>query len=144
MNNNIIRPAIAKDIPQLVKLYKNVKEVVLLKHQKYDKKYFLHFIKQKSLLALVAEEKGKITGACVAEFEDIHAQTFLNAIVVHTQHRGKGISGMLFREVEKYAKKKKHKAVIFLVYDWNKHMQTVVEHYKYKKIGTMHVYGREF
>lgn len=126
-----IRKGKIADIPKLIKLYSGVKEISDFAGQKYDKNYFLQYVKAKDNLVLVAEEDGKIYGALNAEFEDLAKYTFLVNIVVSKKYRGKGIGGLLVKSLEAASKKKKHKQIISLIFDWNKNMQGIVKHYRY-------------
>lgn len=137
-----IRRGTVTDIPQLVKLYSNVREIADFVGQKHDKNYFLEYIKSRYATILVADCKGKICGGLNAEFTDLAGYTFLNNIVVSKECRGKGVSGLLIKSLEKIAKKRGHKAIIVLVYDWNKKMRKVMEHYLYKPSGKTIVYSK--
>jgi len=127
----LIRKGKIADIPQLIRLYSGVKEISDFAGQKYDKNYFLQYIKPKENIVLVAEKDGKIYGALNAEFEDLAKYTFLVNLVVSKKHRGKGIGGLLIKSLESISKKRKNKQMIGLIFDWNKNMQKVVEHCKY-------------
>jgi GNAT superfamily N-acetyltransferase len=119
-----------------------VPEIADLVGQKHDRNYFLDVIKSKQSVLLVADCKGKICGGLNADFADIAGYALLDNIVVAKEYRGKGISTILMRAFEKAAKKRGNKIIIALVYTWNKKMQKVVEHYRYKPSGKTIIYSK--
>ena len=138
-----IRKATTKDIPQLVRLYKGVKEIADFAGQKYDKNYFKYFIKGKHNIVLVAEDKGNIIGSLNAEFEDDTKFTFFINLVVSTKHRSKGIGRKLMSALAKASKKRRHTRIFGLVYKWNKGMQRLNERMGYKPSGNMILYTKK-
>lgn len=138
-----IRKGKVSDIPQLIKLYSKVEEIADFDGQKHDRNYFLTFTKSRKMVMLVAEGEGKICGGLNAEFLDFAGYTFLTNVVVAKECRGKGISSRLIKTIERAAKKRGNKAVLLLVYDWNKKMRKVIEHYGYKSGGKTVVYTKK-
>lgn len=139
----LIRKGKIADIPQLIKLYSGVKEISDFAGQKYDKNYFLQYIKSKDNIVLVAEQDVKICGALNAEFEDLAKYTFLVNIVVSKKYRGKGIGSLLIKSIEAISKKKKHKQMIGLIFNWNKNMQRIIEHHRYSASHKATIYVKK-
>ncbi|MFA5141663.1 MAG: GNAT family N-acetyltransferase [Candidatus Woesearchaeota archaeon] len=139
----IIRKAQTKDIPQLVRLYSNVHEIIDYSNQKHDKKYFLNCLRSNTLRIIIAEIEKKICGATVAEFEEIMKYTYWSKIVVSPKCRGQGIGSLLMKAVEQESRERHIKRIFGLVYDWNKNMQKIMKHNKFKSQGKTIVYSKE-
>lgn len=137
-----IRKAGIRDIPQLIKLYHNVKEIQDYAGMKHDKKYFLSLLKSRSKAIYVCDQDHKIIGAMDIEFEE-GVYTFLNAIVISCEYRGKRVGRTLLKKLEAIAKKKKTHHTLMFVYEWNKGMQKIVEHYQYKSRKKLIIYSKK-
>ena len=137
-----IRKAKISDIPRLIKLCYNVKEIRDYSGMKYDRKYFLSYLTVKNRVVCICEIDGKLAGAMNVEFNP-GVYTFLNNIVVNKKFRGKGAGGALLKHLERESKKTHAKAVMFLVYGWNKNMRKIVEHYNYKHGKELYIYSKK-
>lgn len=138
-----IRKGTAKDIPNLLKLYHGVKEISPFDGGGYSKGYFLEFLKSNNKIVLVAEENKKIVGALNAEIEKLAKYVFVNAIVVSSKEKKKGIGKMLFRSLEAIGRKIGIKDMMHLVYDWNIKMQKVSKKLGYKKGHKLILYHKK-
>lgn len=144
-----VRKARLSDVPRLVEL-----ALKLMKsHVKFDsflyalnrkagkkyKKFFKKKIKNKNCLLIVAETSAGIIGyafAVIKKRPPIFKQTkmcFLHDIFVEKAFRGKGASTALFKEVKKFAVKKKIKIMQVRVDEKNKHAITVYKKFGYKE-----------
>ncbi|MBI4440563.1 GNAT family N-acetyltransferase [Candidatus Woesearchaeota archaeon] len=137
-----IRTATPKDIPQLQKLYRGVKEIIDYPGQKHDKRYFLAFMSPGRLL-LVAEEKGKIAGAANGEIDFQTRFAFITNIVVAPSYRGQKVGSALMVGFAAEAKKRKCTVICGLVYDWNKPMHKIMHHLGYKPSGKTVLYTKK-
>ena len=135
-----IRKGKESDIPQLVKLYSGVKEIEDFVGMKYDKGYFMHFIRPKSNMLFVAECDGEICGALNAEMAEF---TFLNNVVVARAWRGKGIGGSLIKRLEQESRRRGNRTLLALVYDWNKPMHKIMRHYDYARGKKTVIYSKK-
>ncbi|MFH1211756.1 MAG: GNAT family N-acetyltransferase [Candidatus Woesearchaeota archaeon] len=138
-----IRKATAKDIPQLIKLFSGVKEILDFAGQKHNRHYFQVYLKTKECSIIVAEQNNRICGALTVEFVPRNF-TYLSNIVVSKKNRGQGIGGLLLKSLEKESKKRKINVILMLVFEWNKQMQHVVEHCEYKKHSMAIQYYKKF
>lgn len=138
-----IRKGRTADLPQLIRLYKGVKEITDFAGQRYDKGYFEMFLHSRATVVLVAVNGEDVVGALNAEFADLGGYTYLNNIVVSKNHCKEGIGGMLMNELERIVKKRRHVSILALVFDWNKNMQAVMRHQRYVPTGKTIIYAKK-
>lgn len=139
----IIRKAKVSDIPQLVKLYSNTKEITDFAGQKHDKAYFSKCFISKVTKVFVAARSEEIVGVTTAEFDPVFKYTYASKIVVSKKHRGQGIATMLMKAVEQESKRLKIKRIFGFVYDWNKNMQKIMEHRGFSPQGKTIIYSKK-
>jgi len=139
----IVRKAKTSDIPQLVKLYSNTKEITDFAGQKHDKAYFSKCFRSKITGVFVAVQGKEVLGVTTAEFDPIFKYTYASKIVVSKKHRGKGIATMLMKAVEQESKRLKIKRIFGFVYVWNKNMQKIMEHLGFSSQGKTIIYSKK-
>lgn len=139
----IIRKGKMFDIPQLIKLYSGVQEIADFAGQKHDKNYFKAYISSKENALFVAVIGKELCGATNLEIDKPLRFVFLSNIVVSKHHRGKGIGGMLMKQVETFSKKQGIKRMLGLVYDWNINMQKIITHCGYVSNGKAIIYSKK-
>jgi ribosomal protein S18 acetylase RimI-like enzyme len=137
-----IRKAKVSDIPALMRLYKNMHELADYAGMKHDKNYFLAYMNKKNRVTYVYESDTKLCGAMVVEFEP-KVYTWLYTVVVDQKYRGKGVGKTLMAFLEKESEKRKAKRILFLVYEWNKRMRNIVEHYQYRPGKKLLIYSKK-
>ena len=143
MKELIFRKAKISDIPQLIKLFSNVREIEDYAGMKHDAHYFKSYLASKNyFLYVVCTDSEEILGAMNLELEK-KVYLFLNNIVVSKKARNKGVGRILMKNLELIAKKNSVKRIIFLVYKWNTTMRKIVEHYNYLHNGEMLLYSKK-
>lgn len=91
------------------------------------------FLKSKSLLVLVAEEKSQVAGLLMAELWENQGYAFLSNLVVKPEYQRKGVGSKLYDEFETRCRKLNLKMINYLVISTNDKMQSWSQKHGFKK-----------
>ncbi len=123
----IIRPATKSDIPNILKLIKELAEYEKLLHEVVTTEKLLEeviFGEKKFVEVLIAEFDGELAGQTIFfhNFSTFIGRPglYIEDLYVRPQFRGKGIGKALLNEVIKLAKERNCGRVEWVVLDWNK------------------------
>jgi N-acetylglutamate synthase-like GNAT family acetyltransferase len=131
-----IRKACLADVPALHRLYAGEKGVTDFDGM-HTLERFRRLVRSKTDIIIVAEYDGKIAGALDAEIYRESAFSYFANIVVAKGMRGKGVGRCLIERYETICRQKKLKAIIALVYDWNRKMHGVMRKARYRNKGML-------
>jgi ribosomal protein S18 acetylase RimI-like enzyme len=132
MNRSIvIRKAVKKDLPRIVEISKNLRQLENYPHQKIGKTEFEKFLFGDFAFMLVAEADKRVVGYITGFRSDDYF--FLPFSAVDKKFRRLGIASLLIKKVEEMAHKEKQKYILCTAYTSNKAIEKFSKKMGYKK-----------
>jgi len=131
----MIRRAKKTDIPRVVELSRNLRQLENYPNQKMGRTEFEKFLSGDFAFMLVAELDRKV-GGYITGFRSGDSY-FLPFAAVDKKFRRHGIAKMLLEKVEEMAKKEKQKYILYTAYTSNKAIEKFSKVMKYKKSRTL-------
>jgi ribosomal protein S18 acetylase RimI-like enzyme len=127
----IIRKAAKKDIPRIVEISKNLRQLENYPGQKMGRSEFEKFLYGDFAFMLVAEVDKRVAGYITAFRSDDYF--FLPFSAVDKKYRRLGIASLLIKKVEDMARKEKQKYILYTAYTSNKAIEKFSKKMGYKK-----------
>ncbi len=131
----VIRKAMKKDIPRIVEISKNLRQLENYPGQKMGRSEFEKFLYGDFAFMLVAEVDKKVAGYITAFRSDDYF--FLPFSAVDKKYCRHGIASLLLKKVEEMARKEKQKYILYTAYTSNKAIEKFSKKMGYKKSRTL-------
>jgi ribosomal protein S18 acetylase RimI-like enzyme len=140
-----IRKGKLNDLEELHFILNNTKELHGEKNnpEQYPRRWIKIVLKDKTTSVLIAEEKNKLAGFFIAEFDKKTKSSYLVDIFVKPEYRKKEFASKLLKEYEKLCREKGIDELTTLVLTDNKKMQSFMKKYNYRQGNKFFYYSKK-
>ncbi|MBU0979825.1 MAG: GNAT family N-acetyltransferase [Nanoarchaeota archaeon] len=139
----MIRKAAAKDVEELWKLINSSEELRPRADFSLSKDFIKAYIMHPVNFIFVYMDKGHIIGTIIGEAWKDRSFGYIANLVVHPEHRGRGVGTALYRHAEAHCRKLGLTSMNFFTEVGNRRMQRFAERMGYKRGKRFYYYDKE-